>query len=149
MIIREETVDQAWPEISALMQKHFFELSKYADKLKLDIDLDYYKKLELVNLLRVYAIRDNDEKMIGYAVFTVMNHLRYKYKIAAQNDVIFLLPEYRKGFTGVKIVKEITSRLLEEADLVTWHVKDSHDFSPILTRMGFVKQDTVYSFLKE
>lgn len=134
--------------IKEMTLDHFDELSLVKGKLTLDIDLEFYEKMDSVGCLECFAVKDGEE-WVGYALFFVMpTHYRYKTKSMAMNDILYLKPEYRKGRAGISVLKNINVYLQTKYDIITYHVKDKNDFSPILIRDGFVKQDTAYSFVK-
>lgn len=141
--------EEVYPNIKDMTERHFEELSVIQDKVSLDVDLSFYEAMSKANRLECFSVKDGDE-WVGYVVFfTLPNHYRYKTKSIAMNDVLYLKPEYRKGRDGINVIKEVNKYLKERYDMIVWHVKDKNDFSPILIREGFVKQDTSYSFVRD
>lgn len=61
--------------------------------------------------------------------------------------MFYVAPQYRCGMDGIKVIKQLNTIMKARFNIVTWHVKDSHDFSPVLLRDGFIKQDVCYSFV--
>lgn len=147
MEIKEELFSTVWPEVELLMQEHYEEVSLYAGQEPLDVYVEMYKQLESMGIQRSFTFRA-DGKLVGYCSFFITPHMRHKSKLVAQNDCIYIHPDYRKGFSGVKFITTVTEILKKDAPIVTWHVKDKFDFSPVLLRQGFIKQDTLYSFLR-
>lgn len=77
-------------------------------------------------------------------LFFMKPHIHYKDLIVATNDVIFLKKEYRLGITGIKLLKYSEQKIRElGAKKITWHVKYSNDFRPILHRMGYSDEDVI------
>jgi hypothetical protein len=145
---QEETIREVWPELNSLTKEHYKEVSLLADQIELDVDIDYYLQLEELGMVRVFTVRENNS-LVGYASFFIVGSPRYKGKKVAQNDGIFIQERIRQGFLGIKFIKAITKELSTSCDIILWHVKDKYDFSPILKRMNFIKQDTVWSLLVE
>lgn len=145
---QEETINQVWDELESITIEHYNKVSLLKDKISLEIDVDYYKQLESLGMLRIFTVRQ-DNILVGYASFFIVGSPRYKGRKVAQNDGIFIQEEARKGSLGIKFIKSITKELSNSNDIILYHVKDQFDFSPILKRMGFIKQDTVFSYLVE
>lgn len=140
---QREAPGRAVEEALPLFEKHYQEIAKYHD-IPLAPDFAAYAALEAQGNLRVYSAR-NAGDLIGYVVFFVRPHLHYSGTLFAAQDVLFLLPEYRKGMTGLRLIKFADERLKAEGvQVVTQHVKDHMDFGPILERMGYERVETTY-----
>jgi hypothetical protein len=60
----------------------------------------------------------------------------------AMNDVIYIKPSERKGRTGIRLIKESELRLTKlGVKKISWHLKPQYDFSAILTRMGYMREE--------
>jgi GNAT superfamily N-acetyltransferase len=95
--------------------------------------------------MRVYTARD-DGRLVGYNAFFMRPSIHYRGSLQASNDVIFLLPEYRKGGVGRGLIEYGDACLRNEGcQVVMHHVKVNHDWTPLLARMGYEKQDIICS----
>jgi hypothetical protein len=82
--------------------------------------------------------------LIGYSAFFLKPHIHYKDILVASNDVLFLKKEHRVGRFGLKLIKYSEQKMKElGANKITWHIKSSNDFSPILHRMGYIDEDII------
>jgi hypothetical protein len=82
--------------------------------------------------------------LIGYSVFFLRRHIHYASNIIADNDVLFLAKSSRQGRLGIELIRESERRLAERGvSKITWHVKKSRDFRPILVRLGYVEEDII------
>jgi hypothetical protein len=130
-------------EMEILMEEHYQEITLYKDKVKLDPDWIAYKTMEDKNQFFLFTARVDGE-LIGYSAFFLKPHIHYKDLLVASNDVLFLNKKYRSGLTGIKLIKYSEQKLKEiGANKVTWHVKYSNDFRPILYRMGYADEDSI------
>jgi len=143
MKFTHEKLNDVLPEMKALLDDHYEELTLNKDKVKLNPIWDTYLKLENNNEFYLLTARD-DGVLVGYSAFFMKPHIHYADVIVASNDVLYLKKEYRLGMTGVKLLKFSEQKMKEfGATKVTWHVKESNDFRPILHRMGYMDEDII------
>lgn len=133
---QEETLKQIrGRELDDMLKLHVEELSKFSSKL--DPDWNVYQKLEDNNLLHIVTARDN-EKLVGYYVSIIATHHHYKNSIIAENDIHYVLPEYRKGWLGYKFLKQVIQFLKKrKVDIILHTMKEDHSYLPITKRLGF------------
>ena len=140
---QQEPPGRSIAEALPLFKLHYAEIARYLD-IPLDPDLGMYETVEAAGNLRVYSARHEGE-LVGYVIFFLRTHPHYKTSLHAHQDVLFLLPAYRKGLVGIRLIKFADKMLGEEGvQVVSHHVKDYADFGPILERMGYEKVETIY-----
>ena len=143
MIYNEETSSTILNR-KDFLEIHYDELALHKDAIPLDPDYDRYLSLEAKKQLKVFTLRTDDQELIGYAVFIITPMLHYKSTVCAANDLLYIDRKYRQGMTGVKFIKYCESKIKEYgADKITWHVKESNNFVPILKRMGYITEDII------
>lgn len=143
MVFSEESLSSSLEEAKPLLQKHWEEISYYKD-ITLNPDYDAYSKLESMGCLKVFIARDTDHKMAGYAVFMIRNHLHYKQSLMAVQDIVFMDPE-RRGM-GLLFIKWCDNRLRDIGiQVVSHHIKASHNFGPAMEKLGYELQDLIYT----
>lgn len=132
-----------------VLRKHYEEIAERTDVIELNPNIPLYEELYSNGKLEVHVARD-DGKCIGYHLWIVSLHLHYKKSLTAHSDVLFILPEYRKGMFGAKFIKwsleEIKKR---KPQRILFHVKPSLNYGPILERMGAHIFETAYSIILE
>jgi hypothetical protein len=102
--------------------------------------------------------------LVGYAIFFIDQHIHYKNQSFANNDIIFLDKNYRTKHTPWTVIKSrakamlgikkktssIGSNLIDFSEeqlklmgvtKVIWHIKFSLDWSAILKRRGYHRED--------
>jgi GNAT superfamily N-acetyltransferase len=130
-------------ELKPLTERHYQEVALHKAHIPLKPDWTRYTKLADMNALLVIGVRDAG-KLVGYSVFFISSMMHYMTTLSASNDVIYLAPEYRNGFAGVKLIKASEAALKERGiTKVLWHVKFAKDFRKILYRMGYCDEDAV------
>lgn len=136
-------------EAMDLFNAHFHEIAERTDVIELDPDIEAYERLYAQGKLEIHTIRE-DDKLIGYSIWFVMNHLHYKKSLTANSDVLFLHPDFRKGITGVKFItwslNEIKKR---KPQRIAFHMKPFLDYSPIIERLGAKYFEKTYTIVME
>jgi hypothetical protein len=129
-----------------LIEQHWDEVVADKSVRQLDVDWEMFRAMEDMGRLVTIVAREDGE-VAGYAVFIIQRHFHAKQTVCAHNDALFLRKESRKGRAGIMLIKEsrqILERLLGKV-LIMWHVKPHVDFSPILTKLGYYKHETIYA----
>lgn len=139
----EEWNDDFIESLKPLLEEHYQEIALHKDVVKLDPDWERYGLLAKNKTAVFIGARDNG-KLIGYSVFFLVTHIHYKQLKMASNDVLYLDPEYRKGMTGIKLIKA-SEEILKKLDVqkILWHIKFAKDFRKILYRMGYEDEDAI------
>ena len=138
-----EKYAQVNEDIKDLIKLHYEEIAVNKDVIPLDPDWDKYKHLCDNELLITITVRD-EGKLIGYSIFFITNHLHYKSTKYANNDLLFLHPDYRAGMLGLRLIRESEKILKEKkVDKILWHIKFNKDFRIILHRLGYVDEDVI------
>lgn len=133
-----------------LIESHWKEIAVNKDTIKLNPDWETYETLEEQGNFKIFTCRD-DGKLVGYFAVVVSRNLHYKDHLFASNDVLYLSPEFRKGLTGVKLIKFAEKYLKEDGvSVLVINTKDHKPFDPILNRLGFSLTERSYTkLLKE
>jgi len=138
-----EPVLECKQEMLTLLEEHYEELTFNKEVVKLNPNWAEYNRRESVNKFVFIAARD-DGVLIGYSAWFLDYHIHYADLKVAANDVIFLKKEYRLGMTGIKLIKYSENAMKKlEANKITWHIKETNDFRPILHRMGYCDEDMI------
>lgn len=134
-------------EIEPLIQQHWEEIALNKDSIKLNPHWKKYEILDRNNMLRAYTAR-KDGELIGYFVVILESSLHYMEHTFAHNDVIFLAKKYRKGMTGIKLIKYAVKCLEQEnVTQLLINTKAHQPFDAILERLNFNEIERVYSLV--
>lgn len=99
-------------EMEPILREHWLEIALGHDKVPLDIDNERYFGLCEAGALHIVTARD-EGRLVGYHVAIVSGHLHYKSTLHGITDVYFILPEYRKGRTGIRLFQRVEKELKE------------------------------------
>ncbi len=144
---KQEFLETVKEDIKPLLQEHWEEIAVNKEVIKLNPDWDAYSDLEKVGCLKIFTAREED-KLIGYFVVIVRNHIHYKDHLFAANDIIYVSPEYRKGMVGAKLIKFAEKCLKEDGvSVLIINTKRHKPFDTLLSWLGFTYTERLYSKL--
>ena len=130
-----------------LLEKHWQEIAVNKEHIKLNPDWEAYADLEASGNLKIFTARDGSA-LVGYFFVFVRNHIHYKDHLFAHNDILFLSEPYRKGFTGIKLIKFAEECLKADGvSVLTINTKTHKPFDGVLQRLGFNHVENIYSKL--
>ena len=137
-------------EIIALIELHWQEIALNKDSIKLNPDWEAYAQLEHEGKLKIFTSRSGNN-LVGYFVVFVAHNIHYKDHLFGTNDIIYLHPDYRKGFTGIKLIKFAEKSLKQDGvSVLVINTKAHQPFDTVLTFLGFNLIERVYSkYLKD
>ena len=142
---QQEFLETTYEEAKPLLNSHWDEIALNKDKIKLNPDWDAYESLEVQGKLKIFTARD-DGRLVGYFVVIVGVNIHYKDHLFASNDIIYLSPEHRKGFTGIKLIKFAEKCLKTDGvSVLTINTKVHKPFDKLMDFLKFRKIERVYS----
>lgn len=132
-------------ECQTLIELHWEEIATNKNKIKLNPDWSAYHTLEDKGALKIFTARDNG-KLVGYFVVLLGVNMHYKDHVFAENDVIYLHQDYRKGFTGVRLIKFAEKCLKEDGvSIVKINTKVHQPFDPLMDYLDYSLVERVYT----
>lgn len=141
---RERLDDNLCAELMPLLQMHYQEVAHFKD-IPLDPDFQQYIQLDNQNLIRTYIARTTEpvSLLTGYAIYLIKHNLHYQTSLQALQDVLFIHPDHR-GF-GSSFISWCDEELRKDkVEAVYHHIKIKHDFSAILTPLGYERIEYIY-----
>lgn len=124
-------------DVKPLLEAHYKEIAWKQDRIKLNPNYRQYEALEQLGMLHISTVRI-DGALVGYCITLLVKHMHYQDCLYALNDILYIAKLYRRGSLGSRLIKFTEEKLKELGALVvTYHVKTSHDFRPLLERNGY------------
>lgn len=144
---QQESLASYRQDAEVLLQLHWEEIAINKHAIKLNPDWDAYYELEDLGQLKIFTAR-SDGKLVGYFIVICRNHLHYKDDVFAFNDVLYLHKDYRKGFTGAKLMKFAEKCLKEDGvSVLVVNTKRHKPFDTLLCWLGYKHAENVYTKL--
>lgn len=142
---QQEFLDTCEKDCQELIRLHWEEIAVNKDKIKLNPDWDAYHALEQNQRLKIFTARAKEE-LVGYFVVITGSNLHYKDHVFAVNDILYLKKEYRKGRTGIKLIKFAEKYLRDDGvSVLNINTKVHKPFDVLMEHMGFDLVERVYS----
>ncbi len=140
----ERFADLDYDEVMPLLEEHWMEVS-FDKEIPLNPDLEKYLLLEEAGHLHCLSCRDEEGTLVGYVVTFLTPHVHYKDTLYAENDLIYIHPNHRKGTLGIRMLRRFEEIMKERGvDVLHMHVKISIDFGKVLQRLGYHHEENVY-----
>jgi len=141
--IQQEFLIKVEKDIKPLILQHNQEVA-YRGNPPLDPDWDTYFQIESQDKLRVFTARD-DNKLVGYFVFILLDSLHYKGLKIAYHDLLFVLPEYRSHKIVIDLF-QFAEKYLEEdgIDHILFNSTTIKPLDKLLERFGFTHTESVF-----
>ena len=137
--------EEEWPniveEMKPLLRVHWQEIGVFDKKqIPLKPNWEWYQIIYNKKSLHIITARDS-QKLIGYYVSIITSHIHYMDTLIAENDVVYLQKEYRKGLAGYKLIKFAVEQLKSKVQIVILSMKAKQSFMPLAQRLGFKLTD--------
>ena len=143
-----EPFREVYDEATSLLVAHWNEIAKNKHLMRLNPDENVYGELADQNKLLLVTARDGG-RLVGYFLWFLVRHTHYKHVLVAEEDLHFLLPQYRQGLAGYHLLKAACEvALAHGAELLTVREKIGHEHPAILKRLKFVATAIVYTLAK-
>lgn len=140
-----ESLKQFLPEALSLLCGHWSEVGSCPQVHPLDVDTELYAAIEHAGALHITTAREAGTKLVGYAIYFVQRYPHVQQLCMAQSDALYLHPDYRKGFTGLRLLQAAERALAGRGVRnIMQTCTAKKDFGVLLRRMGYINTETVY-----
>lgn len=136
---KRPTVADVWAEARVLMQAHYKEVGI----LPIDLfhpDRDRYVKMDEYGLTKLFTMRVSG-RLSGYCLFLLVQHLHCPSTVWAQQDALYVRPEFRGERAMQFIIWQDMQLRHERVDIVRRQVTDRHDYARTLESIGYRRVD--------
>jgi GNAT superfamily N-acetyltransferase len=142
--IQIEPLSACWNEILAIGLEHWKETEGYRHDQPFKPEYERYKSYEDCGWGFTVTVRD-EGKLVGYSVMYVCPSMHTQELIATE-DTFFLLPDYRKGWTAIKLLKFAEDECARRGAVEIFQTaKLTNKAGDILERRGYTHVANQYS----
>lgn len=134
-------------EMEPLMRDHWYEVTPDTKTFVLNFHWDLFSKLEDAGLVKMIVARHFPSgTMVGYVIFIIQPMLHYQHLKVAIEDAHYLMPDFRKGWTAIRMFR-FAEKVLKGVgvDVVRYHTKVKLDKGPIFKRLGYEHLENLYT----
>ncbi len=130
-------------EMVKLSHEHWAEVEQgLCSEDRISPNMPAYYACSENNSLMCYGAFDGD-KMVGYASAIMSRAMHYDMQLAV-HDLLYVKPEYRKGSTGIRLMRAIEDEAKRKgAEKFFWVAKSNSIFNKILVKLKV--EETIYS----
>lgn len=147
IVYQQESLHTCRDDAKNLLEQHWEEIALNKEYIKLNPDWEAYYELEDAGALKIFTARDGDT-LIGYFVVLCRKHLHYVDHVFAFNDILYIRPDYRKGFTGIRLMKFAERCLKEDGiSVMVVNTKRHKPFDILLEWLGYKHAENTYTKL--
>lgn len=134
-------------EMMPLWKDHWEEIAIHRDAIPLDPDVAEYQRLDNEGVLAVVVARC-EGRVVGYYISFVKSHLHYRTTLHAFTDVYYVVPDFRKGFCGIRLIeaamKHWRERGVKKAFTAT---KFALNMTPVFEHLGWISTENTLTVL--
>jgi GNAT superfamily N-acetyltransferase len=141
--IRLTDVDEMRSKGADLFLEHYQEIARDKDVMKLaPFWLRYYALEEEGKLVALAAF--DEDRIIGYAVSILEQHLHYSGQRVLFNDVVFVTKSHRKGDIGLRLIWRLENLARENGCAkIAFHVKPNTAMQRLLGKAEYKTEDVI------
>ena len=135
------------PEVPHLIREYWEELWPAKAAAPLDPDFGRMLQQEEQGVLRLWATRDEEKKLVGFVMFHVMPHLASRKTLFALDAGHYLSPSSRdlSEWVGVSMWRQALEALKALGVVVVMaHDNYARPLGPFFKRIGFEPRSTIY-----
>jgi hypothetical protein len=147
---QEETLSAVRADLDALfpiLQRHYQEIAQFKEVQQLDPDWEAYEKADRAGKLWIMTARDHG-RLVGYIVMLLAHDMHYRTLRRATEDIHFILPEYRRGLLGYRMLRWTLDEMRAKSiQMVKFRTKANHSHAALFERLGGELEDLVYTFV--
>lgn len=112
-------------ELPSLFETHWREIALNKKSVKLDPNYELFCKYDIAGVLQLLTLRVQG-KLVGYAFCMIGEHLHYASTVWCHIDMFYVEREYRRGWIGVRMFREIELRAKYKGAKVLCGVEKLH-----------------------
>ena len=135
---REESFENVLMDFMTLLPEHMAEMNYFQKNgAKFDPNYGAYCKGQEQGKFLLITAKDKD-LLVGYIVFNIGPHIRYQSTLVAQEDLYYVVPDYRRQGIAKKLFEVAEVKLKEyNIDFIFATTKTYLDRSGLLEQAGY------------
>jgi len=134
----EDTFENVMMDFMILLPEHMAEMNYFhKNGAKFDPDYGAYIRGQDQGKFVLVTAKDSGV-LVGYIVFGISRHIRYQSTLVAQEDLYYVVPDYRRQGIAKKLFEVAEAKLKEyNVDFVFATTKTYLDRSGLLEQSGY------------
>jgi len=137
MIFAQEPYTSIPYVVEKLAHEHFEEAGIWQKTFKLNVNMKTYMN----DKVRLFTMATEQDEIVAYAVFFVLDHHHMSGVEFAMNDALYMKEEYRKEYSA-DFLKFIESQL--DVDVIQYSMNYTNAHGNFMRFHGYVPNEIVY-----
>lgn len=131
-------------ELEKLWPQHWREATRQRQELPLEMNRVFYRKAARAGALITATLRSG-ARLVGYWTVLVGPFLHSVRRVVAHTDLVFILPEMRRG-RGLRLLHDVLEAKLRTLRVSAWFAaeKAHSQRKPLFPRLGFELEELSY-----
>ncbi len=135
-LIQVERIEDVLHELKPVHSAHWQETERYRHGIALNPDYNYMINAERSGRFMLFTVR-NQSGVVGNCMM-YLSRSTHTQRWVAEEDTIFILPEYRKGRLGVRLIRYVEDVLRNMGVTeIRVTVKTVNDVGRLLSHLGY------------
>lgn len=135
-LIQVERIEDVLHELKPVHAAHWQETERYRHGIALNPDYNYMINAERSGRFMLFTVR-NQSGVVGNCMM-YLSRSTHTQRWVAEEDTIFILPEYRKGRLGVRLIRYVEDVLRNMGVTeIRVTVKTVNDVGRLLSHLGY------------
>jgi GNAT superfamily N-acetyltransferase len=135
-LIQVERIEDVLHELKPVHAAHWQETERYRHGIALNPDYNYIINAERSGRFMLFTVR-NQSGIVGNCMM-YLSRSTHTQRWVAEEDTIFILPEYRKGRLGVRLIRYVEDVLRNMGVTeIRVTVKTVNDVGRLLSHLGY------------
>jgi GNAT superfamily N-acetyltransferase len=135
-LIQVERIEDVLHELKPVHAAHWQETERYRHGIALNPDYNYMINAERSGRFMLFTVR-NQSGIVGNCMM-YLSRSTHTQRWVAEEDTIFILPEYRKGRLGVRLIRYVEDVLRNMGVTeIRVTVKTVNDVGRLLSHLGY------------
>lgn len=145
MKIKEISGEQFKKDALWMLPDHNKETEIYSKMGAINPSYETYDAIENSGSMFILAGFEK-ERIVGYSLNFMFPHLHYKDVMVCSNNLLYMVPEYRKGRNGLRLIKATEEEAKKRGSyIMNWSAKPGTPLDKIFQAKGYNLQDILYS----
>lgn len=119
-------------------------LQEFPSSFEQAINWETLRAMDALGVLKAVSVRD-DGMLVGFCLYTLSLHHHARNTLVAQELSLYLLPEYRKGRIGIRLLNFIEEAAKEDGAKIMLMTSRGGNLTPLLKLRHYDQLEVVFA----
>lgn len=138
---QRESIAEVEGEARAFVKEY---LAEFPSSFEQEISWETLRAMDALGVLKAVSVRD-EGLLVGCCFYTLSLHHHAKNTLVAQELSLYLLPEYRKGRIGIRLLDFIEEAAKEDGAKIMLMTSRGGNLTPLLKLRRYDQLEVVFA----